>query len=384
MDSDTKLPFLIYGAGMNFSEFDLSNSDFDYINKASATERITSDCDAILTPSVKFSYNSFYDIDNNIIFKNYKSIIQAFKSYAMDKLVGGCISSIDIDGEEEINFSSLISLYKKLAELLDPFVDFFIGYNLKKISDLRAIILACKKFKKPVFVTVDLTQDETSAEVINPLSAMIISQSMGADAFGLSGEFDFDLFKNNFIECKGYSKIPILIYPEFNQNYNSDFIENNLHFLIKNGADLIGINKICNLNIPALIQEKSQYESLVHHDDVIISAYQNNVFFLTPDWIEISPLIKVGYDMSDELLKYSSDDSGYDIINVFIDNVDDAVSFSENQHMSDLPIMFTSSDEVALKTALLLYQGTAFVDSSMNIDESILKKAAKKYGSIIY
>jgi len=88
--------------------------------------------------------------------------------------------------------------------------------------------------------------------------------------------------------------------------------------------------------------------------------------------------------MSDELLKYSSDDSGYDIINVFIDNVDDAVSFSENQHMSDLPIMFTSSDEVALKTALLLYQGTAFVDSSMNIDESILKKAAKKYGSIIY
>ncbi len=88
--------------------------------------------------------------------------------------------------------------------------------------------------------------------------------------------------------------------------------------------------------------------------------------------------------MSDELLKYSSDDSGYDIINIFIDNVDDAVSFSENQHMSDLPIMFTSSDEVALKTALLLYQGTAFVDSSMNIDESILKKAAKKYGSIIY
>ena len=52
--------------------------------------------------------------------------------------------------------------------------------------------------------------------------------------------------------------------------------------------------------------------------------------------------------------------------------------------MAKLPVMFSSGDEIALKSAVLLYHGVAFLDANMSIDNDVLKKISHKYGSIIY
>lgn len=73
-----------------------------------------------------------------------------------------------------------------------------------------------------------------------------------------------------------------------------------------------------------------------------------------------------------------------DILRVEIISSDDAIDFARNAHMSTLPVMFLSDNEIALKMALMLYQGIAMIDSSTMIPENILSDICKKYGAVIY
>ena len=52
--------------------------------------------------------------------------------------------------------------------------------------------------------------------------------------------------------------------------------------------------------------------------------------------------------------------------------------------MAELPVSFLSSDELALKTALLLYSGRAMVDTRSELDPKTLKQIAYKYGAVLY
>ena len=52
--------------------------------------------------------------------------------------------------------------------------------------------------------------------------------------------------------------------------------------------------------------------------------------------------------------------------------------------MAVLPVMFSGDDEIAMKLALMLYQGRALIDRESLIDEEELKSAAEKYGAVIY
>ena len=64
--------------------------------------------------------------------------------------------------------------------------------------------------------------------------------------------------------------------------------------------------------------------------------------------------------------------------------MDDARDFALNAHMAKLPVCFLSHDEIALRLALLLYNGIAMVDSSSSIEPERLEKIAGKYGAVIY
>ena len=86
--------------------------------------------------------------------------------------------------------------------------------------------------------------------------------------------------------------------------------------------------------------------------------------------------------MTDEFMEI--EDDSYDIISVEVETPDEAVSFAENDHMAELPVSFLSSDELALKTALLLYSGRAMVDSRSELDREVLEKIAYKYGAVVY
>ena len=86
--------------------------------------------------------------------------------------------------------------------------------------------------------------------------------------------------------------------------------------------------------------------------------------------------------MSDELLEL--EDTNYDVIAVEIISAEDAFSFAENEHMSNLPVMFRSDNEMALRAALLAYQGRAMIDSNCAVEREKLEQIAEKYGAVIY
>ena len=76
--------------------------------------------------------------------------------------------------------------------------------------------------------------------------------------------------------------------------------------------------------------------------------------------------------------------SGCDVLKIQINSPDDALDFADNAHMATLPVMFSGDDEIAMKLAVMLYQGRALIDGTSLIDPDELKKTAQKYGAIIY
>ena len=116
--------------------------------------------------------------------------------------------------------------------------------------------------------------------------------------------------------------------------------------------------------------------------DELLLANRRQVFFLSPDSIESSPYLECSLDMSDELLEL--EDTNFDVIAVELYSSDDAYHFARNASMANLPVMFRSDDEMALKAALLCYQGRAMIDRSCSINEDRLHRIAGKYGAVVY
>lgn len=406
MNPDFKLPMLLDGG----TQASLSKYGFDFkgcaeewiLNNEQAiidlqTDYIKAGSDAIYTPTYGANSQSFkkFGMQENVHEVNSK-LAEISRNIAQNKLVGGCLSSLNISEDEadEMNFSAIISVYKEQAKALDPFVDFFIGETLTSLSEIRAILLACRRFKKPVFITIELLNDGQTKKGLSPLPALITAQSMGAFAFGFNCSTGFEVIQNALIDCKPYAKVPLIAKPsnggKFNKYRNPDEFAESMKSLINSGAEILGG---CCGTSPEYIE---QLRHLVDNyqfpkkeipeqgEELLIATSEKEPYFLNPDRIEISPMIYVGYDMTQELLEYSSDESSFDILNIVIENADDALVFAENQYMASLPVMFSSSDELALRSALLLYQGVAFVNSQTSIEIEILEKISKKYGSIIY
>ena len=73
-----------------------------------------------------------------------------------------------------------------------------------------------------------------------------------------------------------------------------------------------------------------------------------------------------------------------DVLRVEINSNDDAIDFARNAHMSSLPVMFLSENPLALKMALMLYQGIALIDRDTLIPMEELEEMCKKYGAVVY
>ena len=87
-------------------------------------------------------------------------------------------------------------------------------------------------------------------------------------------------------------------------------------------------------------------------------------------------------DMADELI--AAEEESCDVLLIRIESADDAMIFEDNAHLAALPVMFSADDEIALKAALMLYDGRAMIDSETAIRKDALEKIAIKYGSLVY
>lgn len=293
---------------------------------------------------------------------------------------------------EDISFTELMSQYDKQISALDKFVDLFVVETITSLSDLRAALLCCKKTGKPVIVTISVNEDGATYENEVPaLSALIVAQEIGADAFGINcsrAEVIIETLKS----ITPYAKIPLVAKP-CNWIYDGDkmFVRTpNEAFrfaeeMAKSGAEIIGgccgttpehiapLKTLSSVNLAAEVEKQ---------DTSMVLSNERAVFFLEPDTTEISEPITCQPNMEEIITEACS--APVDILRVLINTPDDAIDYSNNAHMATLPTMFLSENEIALRMALMLYQGRALIDNQTSLSDEALDELCEKYGAVRY
>lgn len=297
-------------------------------------------------------------------------------SAAKGRRIAGVIGSsgIFIDPFSEISFTELISAYDEQVRALDEHVDLYIIKGISSMSDMRAALLSCKKTEKPVFTVISPTNgDSNETGGISVLGGMVTAQEMGSDAFGIQGE-NPKIYSERAKELIPYAKIPLIA--DLNGE-SSEF------------PDILGCGKFKyiiteSVNPKPVEKNVSSFSDteIEPYDDFFVFTYYADTFFLEADTTEISEPIRCLPDMEETIADICK--TSCDILRVEINSNDDAIDFARNANMSTLPVMFLSEDPLALRMALMLYQGIALIDSDTLIPKEELDEMCEKYGAVVY
>lgn len=244
-----------------------------------------------------------------------------------------------VDPFGESSFTELISAYDEQVKACEHLVDLYVLDGMRSMTDMRAALISCKKTDKPVYVFIEADENGLTEEFEVPaLGALITAQEMGADAFGISP--DIQVESEVCTELLKFAKIPLIINNAY--KHRSDDIQ----------------------------------------DDFFVFTHYNNIYFLEADTTEISDAVTCQPDMEEIIADVCK--TSCDILLVQINSYDDAIDFARNAHMATRPVMFSSENELALKMALMLYQGIALIDSRTMIPENVLTDICAKYGAVVY
>lgn len=273
----------------------------------------------------------------------------------------------------EVSFTELKAIYKKkIIEFKDN--QFFILEGMTLMADLRAAVLECRKTGKPVWVVLPVDEYLATENELPADAAIITLQELGISCFGISADSE-EILIDAVSRIKPYAKIPVAV-----KAIKGNLSEETIKKLISLGAD-----KFIDLKDEALLEKAiaSRAEPF-EYDEIssIMLANERQAFFLEPDTTEISDPFTCSTGMGDELL--DAEDSGFDVLKIEINTPDDVLDFIENAHLTELPVMFSCNNETELRLALMLYQGRAIIDSTSPMEEEEIKKAAEKYGAVIY
>ena len=285
----------------------------------------------------------------------------------------------------ETSFSEMLDILKLKAKTKkEEGAAFFIIDRIQSMAEIRAAVIACRKLALPIYVTVSVDEYGFTSTGSPALSFLIALQGMGISAFGLDCSHDTEKMLETIKSLAAYAKIPLIA--DFG-GLKPNEIESYIIPSLKNGAEIIfGCfeNALIKMEIIKNTLNSFDFEtvSIEKQDTSLILASETQVFYLSADGIESSEPLNCSIDMADELLELS--DTNTDVITIEVLSPDDAYQFSQNSHMARLPIMFKSENDLALKSALLMYHGRAMVDSSSEIPEEILKTIADKYDAVIY
>lgn len=277
----------------------------------------------------------------------------------------------------DYSFTELIKLYEEEISALSGEYDYFLLEGMTMLADLRAASLACHKTGKPVCAVIDIDEEFLTENELPADAALITLQSIGISCFGISSAEE-EVLTECVMRLRAFAKIPLAVRPG-----SGTLSDSAITALLSAGVDkFIGLSEECSARVEKIGAESAFEHRFFEQVDSIMLANERQAFFLEPDTTEISEGFICSPGMGEDL--YEACDCGFDVLKIQINSPEDAIDFAENAHMAALPVMFSGDDEIAMKLALMLYQGRALIDRESLIDEEELKSAAEKYGAVIY
>ena len=115
--------------------------------------------------------------------------------------------------------------------------------------------------------------------------------------------------------------------------------------------------------------------------DTLFMSCEAAAFYLDEGNLMFSDPIPCQYDMAGAIL--AAEDLGCDVLNFYVETLEDAENFAANSHMIRMPICITSHNEVALELALAEYNGRAFVDLQSEVPDEEIYTLAQGYGAVV-
>ena len=129
-------------------------------------------------------------------------------------------ADITMTGEQvhpvgNLPFEDLVEVYKEqMGYILSEGVDLVVVETMMSLQECRAALLAVKEVcDLPVIVSLTFNENQRTLYGTDPRTAVIVLQSMGADAIGINCSTGPDKMLGILREMKEYAHIPIMVKP---------------------------------------------------------------------------------------------------------------------------------------------------------------------------
>lgn len=318
----------------------------------------------------------------------------------------------------KMEFEELIDVYKEqINHLVKAGVDLLVVETMLSLQECRAAIIAIKETcDLPVMVTLTFSEDGRTLFGTDPKTAIIVLQSLGADAVGVNCSVGPKKMCEVIAQMKPYAKIPLIAKPNAGLPQLIDgktvfsmgpeeFAKESEHFL-ELGVNMIGgccgttvehIAKIAELakkypvptvNSPvvrALTTERTTLEIDLEGRFIVVGERINPTGKKALQAELREGKLDLVTEMATEQVEAGADILDLNIGMNGIDQVSTMLTVMKevNQNV-DVPLSIDSSDVRVIECALREYPGRALINSISLESEKFEKllPIAKKYGAM--
>lgn len=317
-----------------------------------------------------------------------------------------------------VTFEELVEVYKEqIRYLLEQGVDLFIIETMMSLQECRAALLAVKEScDLPVMVSLTYNENNRTFYGTDPKTAMIVLQSMGADAVGVNCSTGPDKMVEIVQAMKDCAHIPIIAkpnagIPKLVENktvfpMESEEFSLGMKKLVEAGAGIVGgccgstpehikaLVEVVHTMKPPVIKKEHIRALTTERSTVDIDL--NGSFMVVGERINptgkkaLQEELRNGvYDIVTQMA-VEQQELGANIldINVGMNGIDEKETMlqvmGEVMRVTDLPLSIDSSHVAVVEAALRLYPGRALINS-ISLEKEKFEKLlplAKKYGAM--
>ncbi|MDF2905907.1 MAG: homocysteine S-methyltransferase [Herbinix sp.] len=315
-------------------------------------------------------------------------------------------------------FEELVEVYKEqLQYILPKGVDLVVVETMMSLQECRAALLAVKEVcDLPVMISLTFNENRRTLYGTDPKTAVIVLQSMGADAVGINCSTGPDKMVEIILEMKEYAYVPIMAKPNAGIPKLVDgetlFPMNEVEFaeqmerLIDAGADMVGgccgttpghmkqlVDKTIG-KLPSTI--KKEHVRALTTEQMTVEIPLDGSFMIVGERINptgkkaLQAELREGkMDLVSQMATEQAElGAAFLDVNVGMNGIDEQeVMLSVMQEAltaSKLPLCIDSSHVSVIEAALRRYPGRALINS-ISLEKEKFEKLipiAKKYGAM--
>ena len=370
-----------------------------------------------------------YGLDDQIVSMNQKLV--GFSKKAIDEYQNKTdnqrkvyiAADLTMTGEQlqpvgKLPFEDLVDIYKEqLGYILEEGVDLIVVETMMSLQECRAALLAAKECcDLPIMISLTFQENGKTLFGTDPKTAIIVLQSMGADAVGVNCSTGPDKMEQIIREMKEYANIPIIAKPNAGMPMlldgetvfplEAEDFAIQMKQLVEAGANIVGgccgttpehmalmVNAVRDLkplppktnHIRALTTEQKTLEISLDGRFMIVGERINptgkkalQAELKAGELTLVSQMAAEQAELGADILDINVGMNGINEKEVMLEVMQEAL------HSAQLPLCIDSSHVSVIEATLRLYPGRALINS-ISLEKEKFEKLiplAKKYGAM--